>query len=210
MSHAAMRGGRKPDAARLVGVSKTVGADKVREAYEAGLRVFGESKVQEAKAKTEELADLDIEWHLIGHLQKNKTKAAVQLFEVIHSMDSLELLKAIDRHAGAEGKVQRVFLQVNVSGEESKYGMAESELASVAGEAAGLGNVKVEGLMTIPPFSDDPEAARTYFRRLYELNKTYGYPELSMGMTGDFEVAIEEGATLVRVGTAIFGERDYA
>ncbi len=125
-------------------------------------------------------------------------------------MDSPELLEAIDKYAGKEGKVQRVFLQVNVSGEESKFGMPEGELPEVAALAGKLEHVNVEGLMTIPPFSDDPEDARPYFRRLFGLNTEYGYPQLSMGMTGDFEVAIEEGATLVRVGTAIFGERDYA
>jgi len=210
MSHAAMRAGRAPDAARLVAVSKTVGTELVQEAVDAGLRVFGESKVQEAREKIEALAGQGLEWHLIGHLQSNKAKAAVGLFDLIHSVDSVSLLEAIDRHAREMGKVQRVLLQVKLSEEESKHGASERELREMAEAAMGLASVRVEGLMTIPPFFDDPEGARPYFRRLQELNGPYGFAELSMGMTGDFEVAIEEGATLVRIGTAIFGERDYA
>jgi pyridoxal phosphate enzyme (YggS family) len=209
MSHAAMRAGRAPDSARLVAVSKTVGLGPIGDAVDAGLRVFGESKVQEAREKIEALAGRGLEWHLIGHLQRNKAKAAVGLFDLIHSVDSVGLLEAVDRHARDLGKVQRVLLQVKLSHEESKHGASERELQGMAEAARGLSNVQVEGLMTIPPFFDDAEGARPFFRRLRELNGPYGFPELSMGMTGDFEVAIEEGATLVRIGTAIFGERNY-
>jgi len=209
MSHAAMRAGRSPEDVRLVAVSKTVEADLVREAVEAGQRLFGESRVQEALAKAGELAGLGIEWHMVGHLQKNKAKAAVGLFEAIHSVDSAELLRLIDRHAGQAGKRQRIFLEMNLSGEESKHGAGESALPALVEESAGLENVSVEGLMTIPPYSEEPEDSRAYFRRLRDLAGRYGLKELSMGMTNDFEVAIEEGATLVRIGTAIFGERAH-
>jgi pyridoxal phosphate enzyme (YggS family) len=204
-----MRAGRAPDAARLVAVSKTVGVGAIGDAMDAGLRVFGESRVQEAREKIETLAGRGREWHLIGHLQRNKARAAVGLFDLIHSVDSVALLEAIDRHAREEGKVQRVLLQVKLSTEESKHGASERELREMADAAGGLVNVRVEGLMTIPPFFNDAEGARPFFQRLRELNVPYGYPELSMGMSGDYEVAIEEGATLVRIGTAIFGERDY-
>ncbi len=204
-----MRAGRDPREVRLVAVTKTVGTGLIREAVDAGLRVFGESRVQEAAAKVEELAGMGLEWHMIGRLQKNKAKAAVGLFDLIHSVDSAELMGAINGHAEKGGKLQRVMLQVNVSGEGSKFGVEEAGLEGLVRAAGDMANVKVEGLMSIPPFFDDPERARPYFRRLRELNDIYGFPELSMGMTGDFEVAIEEGATMVRVGTAIFGEREY-
>jgi pyridoxal phosphate enzyme (YggS family) len=210
ISHAAMRGGRPPEDVRLVAVSKTVGEEAVREAYEAGQRLFGESRVQEAQKKAEALADLNISWHMVGHLQKNKAKAAVGIFDLIHSVDSVALLEAIARHAEAAGKVQALLLQAKLSEEEQKHGAGGEEVELMVRRAGALGSVKVEGLMTMPPFFDDPEDARPYFRRLREMNRMYGFPELSMGMTEDFEVAIEEGATLVRVGTAIFGERSYA
>ena len=209
ISHAAMRGGRSPDEVRLVAVSKTVGADAVREAHEAGQRIFGESKVQEAQKKAGELGELNIKWHMVGHLQRNKARHAVGLFELIHSVDSVALLEEIDKQAAKKNIVQSVLLQVKLADEDTKSGAGERELEGLVSRAGGLKNIKVEGLMTIPPFYDEPEGARPYFKRLRELNEKYGFQELSMGMTGDFEVAIEEGATLVRVGTAIFGERDY-
>jgi len=210
MTHASMRAGREPDAARLIAVSKTVGAKAVYEAYDDGLREFGENRLQEAQKKTVELRGLDITWHMVGHLQSNKAKQAVDLFDLIHSVDSLKLLRLIDRHAADMGKVQRVLLQVKLSQEDSKAGAHEKELEEILNEAGSMGHVRVEGLMTVPPFFDEPERVRPYFRRLRELAGSLGLRELSMGMTGDFEVAIEEGATMVRIGTAIFGERDYA
>jgi pyridoxal phosphate enzyme (YggS family) len=209
MSHAAMRAGREPDEVRLVAVSKTVGARLMREAVEAGLRVFGESKVQEAQKKAAELAGLNIEWHMVGHLQRNKARAAVEIFELIHSVDSLELLQVLDREAARRGKVQRGLLQLNLSGEQSKSGIGAGELDGLLEAASAMENVIIEGLMTIPPFFDEPEKSRPFFRELKALADRSGLHEVSMGMTNDFEVAIEEGATLVRVGTAIFGERDY-
>lgn len=205
-----MRAGRDPHDVALVAVSKTVEAGLIIEAVDAGLRVFGESRVQEAARKARELAGRGIEWHMVGHLQRNKAKAAVELFDLIHSVDSEELMRAVDLQAEKAGKVQRVLLQVKLSGEPGKFGAGEAGLEGLVRLSEEMGNLKVEGLMTIPPFFDNPLAARPYFRRLRELGGRYGYQELSMGMTGDFETAIEEGATLVRIGTAIFGERVYA
>jgi pyridoxal phosphate enzyme (YggS family) len=210
MSHAAMKAGRDPGEVKLVAVSKSVEVDLMKQALEAGVRTLGESRVQEAGAKASALQGWEVEWHMVGHLQRNKTKAAVALFDLIHSVDSLDLLHAVEKHASSAGKLQRALLQVNVSGEESKYGADVRGLEEMVRAAERLHHVRVEGLMTIAPFLEDPEEARPCFRRLKELNDSLGYPELSMGMTGDFEVAIEEGATMVRVGTAIFGERSYA
>jgi hypothetical protein len=207
---AAGRAGREPSAVRLVAVSKTVSAGGVREAYDAGLRIFGESRVQEALEKAGELRGLDVEWHMIGHLQKNKAKAAAGLFEVIHSVDSGELMEIVDRNAGRLGKVQRIMIQLKLApGDVAKHGAGEGELGELLRRGERLDNVSVEGLMTIPPLYDDTERARPLYRRLRELADEFGLRELSMGMTGDFEVAVEEGATMVRVGSAIFGEREY-
>jgi pyridoxal phosphate enzyme (YggS family) len=216
MSHAAMRAGRNPEEVMLVAVTKTVDATRIREAVDAGVRVFGESKVQEAARKIEELreaeglAGLNIIWHMVGHLQKNKAGAAVEVFDLIHSLDSVELAELLDRHAARRGKLQRALIQVKLSEEESKYGVGEEEVASLLRATEAMENLKVEGLMTIPPFFDDPERARPFYRRLKALAGEHGLRELSMGMTNDFETAIEEGATMVRIGTAIFGERDYS
>ena len=215
MSHAVMRTGRRPEEVRLVAVTKTIGVEAIKQALDIGLRIFGENKVQEAKEKIEALATQapsGIEWHLIGHLQGNKTKYSVRLFDLIHSLDSEGLAGDLDREARKLGKVQRVLIQVKLSEEETKSGIAEKELTQLIEKVGELKNLKLEGLMTIPPFFDDPERARPYFRRLRELRdelviKGINLPELSMGMSDDFEVAIEEGATLVRIGTAIFGER---
>lgn len=218
MAHAAMRAGREPSEAKLIAVTKTVRIDLIRKAVDVGLREFGENRVQEAQEKISylksEMLHSGIVWHLIGHLQKNKVKAAVGLFDLIHSVDSLELAESIDRQAANISKVQRILVQVKLSGEESKYGVPEDELFSLVGRLSDLKNVKLEGLMTMPPFFDDPEKTRPYFRKLAKLKeeaekKGYGLAELSMGMSHDFEVAIEEGATMVRVGTALFGERSY-
>jgi pyridoxal phosphate enzyme (YggS family) len=218
MSHAAMRAGRKPEEVKLVAVTKTVGIEAIKQALDIGLRIFGENKVQEAKEKIEALvtqAPSATEWHLIGHLQRNKAKQSVRLFNLIHSLDSEGLADELDREARKIGKVQRVLIQVKLSEEETKSGAPEKGLPQLAEKVAGLKNLRLEGLMAIPPFFDDPERARPYFRRLRELRdelekKGISLPELSMGMSDDFEVAIEEGATLVRIGTAIFGERRTA
>lgn len=215
--NAAIRSGRNPDAVKLVAVSKTVDAQKVIEAIQAGAVIFGENRIQEARKKIQDsrfkIQDSNIEWHLIGNLQKNKVKPAVELFDLIHSVDSSALAEEIDKHAQAAGKRQRVLVQVKLSDEAAKHGIAESNLIDLLEKIVHMDYLKLEGLMTMPPYFEDPEKARPYFRRLRQLaNKAvergFAINELSMGMSNDFEVAIEEGATLVRVGTAIFGERD--
>lgn len=214
-----MRAGRKPEDVRLVAVTKTVGIDGIRKATDIGLRVFGENKVQEAKEKISnlqlEILDMKVEWHLIGPLQRNKAKYAVRLFDLIHSLASEGLAEDLNKEAGKTGKVQRVLIQVKLSEEETKHGVSEQELPLLVEKMTRFGNLKLEGLMTMPPFFDDPELARPFFRRLRELRdglEKNGFilPELSMGMSNDYEVAIQEGATLVRIGTAIFGERRVA
>lgn len=210
ISHAAMRAGREPLEVDLVAVSKTVDIALMREAVDDGLRVFGESRVQEAAGKFPEMTVLGARLHMIGRLQKNKVRRAVELFDLIHSVDSIDLLTAIERRSQELQKVQRVLIEVKLSPEHSKSGADERELETILNAAGGLPNVRVEGLMTMPPFDDDPEAARPYFRRLRELAGQFGLGELSMGMSHDFEVAISEGSTLVRVGSAIFGGRQEA
>jgi pyridoxal phosphate enzyme (YggS family) len=216
MAHAAMRAGREPSKVRLIAVTKTVDIDLIRKAVDIGIREFGENRVQEAQKKIKSnklsVATESIHWHLIGHLQKNKVKTAVGLFDLIHSVDSVELAEEINSQAAKIGKRQRVLIQVKLSEEETKHGVAENDLFGLAREISAFGNLKLEGLMTLPPFFEDPEKARPYFRKLSGLRneaaqRNLGLPELSMGMSHDFEVAIEEGATMVRVGTAIFGER---
>ncbi|HWR90449.1 MAG TPA: YggS family pyridoxal phosphate-dependent enzyme [Dissulfurispiraceae bacterium] len=215
MSHAAMRAGRDPAEVRLVAVTKTIQASRVLEAHHAGLRVFGENRVQEAQDKvtSAELGPLrsTIEWHLIGHLQKNKAKHAVSLFDMIHTVDSLELATVLDHHAERLGKVQKVLVQVKLSEEETKHGVPVDGLIPLLEGISSLRNLHPLGLMTMPPYLE-AEETRPYFRKLRELRddaETRGFPlpELSMGMSHDFTVAVEEGATLVRIGTAIFGER---
>ncbi len=211
---AAERAGRDPKRVRLVAVSKTVPADRVREAASAGVEMLGENYVQEAEGKIDALDDLRLSWHFIGHLQSNKAKSVVPRFDLIHSVDRLKLAREIDKQAGKIDKVQPVLIQVNISGEETKSGIDPQGLSRLLNETGRLPNLSVRGLMTMPPFFDDPEGARPYFKALRELRdrlrESLGLPleELSMGMTGDFEAAVEEGATLVRVGTAIFGKRD--
>lgn len=214
IADAARRAHREPAAVKLVAVTKTVGQDRIREAVAAGALILGENRVQEAREKIAALGPV-ASWHLIGHLQANKAKYAVTLFYLIHSVDSIGLAQEIDRQAAKNGKVQDILVEVNVSGEASKAGVGAGDAAGLVREAAKLPHVRVQGLMTVPPFAEDPEASRPYFRRLRELSgeiakeniPRVAMKELSMGMSGDFEVAVEEGATLVRVGTAIFGER---
>jgi len=216
ISSAAIRSGRNPFDVRLIAVTKTVDTGRIKEAISLGLRVFGENRVQEAKEKISNLShnvpDCKLEWHMIGHLQKNKAKAAVRLFEVIHSVDSAGLAEELNTHAEKEGKIQRVLIEVKLSGEETKYGVSKEGLMDLVKTVSGMKNLKLEGLMTLPPFFDEPETARPFFRELRELrdkaeSSGYRLPELSMGMTNDFESAILEGATMVRIGTGIFGER---
>lgn len=212
ISAACARAGREPGSVTLIAVSKTHPPEAIREAANAGLTVFGESRVQEARAKIP-LCPSGLSWHLVGHLQTNKVKHAVQLFEVIHSVDSFRLLEAVDHACGEAGRRMDVLLEVNVSGEAVKFGLGPEAVPDVLKRANELMNVNVVGLMTMPPFAEDAEKARPHFRRLRELRDTwraeywFALDQLSMGMSGDFEVAIEEGATLVRVGTALFGER---
>jgi pyridoxal phosphate enzyme (YggS family) len=214
ISAAAERAGRDPASVTLVTVTKTVDAALIREAVAAGAAVLGENRVQEAKEKIEQLGRI-ASWHLIGRLQSNKAKYAVKLFDLVHSVDSLALAKELNRQAAKIGKVQDVLIEVSIAGEEQKAGVAMSGAIELVRAASELRNIRVLGLMTMPPFSQDPEDARPYFRRLRELAGSLAQENmpgvslqiLSMGMSGDFEVAVEEGSTMVRVGTAIFGQR---
>lgn len=206
------RAGRDPAEVRLVAVSKKQPPEAVAEAAACGVGVFGENRVQEAAAKIPLCPD-GLSWHLVGHLQGNKVRAAVELFDLIHSVDSERLLRRVDAAAAESGRTVSVLLQVNVSGEGAKSGMAPEELEGVLRASTECLNVDVLGLMTMPPFTPDPAEAAPHFRRLRELRDESrdrtGIPlsELSMGMSGDFEVAIEEGATWVRIGTALLGTR---
>lgn len=209
LSAAAFRVGRDPNEIKLIAVSKTHPVETIRRAVAAGVSVFGENKVQEAEGKIVELGREGIEWHLIGHLQSNKARKAVQLFDVIHSVDSVGLAQRLERICVEEDRERlEVLIEVDLAGEETKAGIPESELTPLIDCLRSCERLKLTGLMVLPPFFDDPEATRPYFKRLREIRDRF-LPggELSMGMSHDFEVAIEEGATMVRVGTAIFGER---
>jgi pyridoxal phosphate enzyme (YggS family) len=213
---AALDSGRDPESIRLVAVSKTVPAERVEEAIKTGVTILGENYVQEAREKFNLLAPYPVSWHFIGHLQSNKAKYAVRLFDLIHSVDSLKLARGLDKQAKKIDKIQDVLIQVNVAEDPAKSGVTTENLYTLIKEICSLKNLAVKGLMTMPPFFNAPEKVRPYFKSLRELRdhiKNEGIvnvilEELSMGMTGDFEVAIAEGATLVRIGTAIFGERD--
>ncbi|BBO67152.1 YggS family pyridoxal phosphate enzyme [Desulfosarcina alkanivorans] len=215
IADAAVRCGREPESVRLVAVSKTRGADLVARAIDAGAAILGENYIQEARDKFNALYDRPVQWHFIGHLQSNKAKYAVRMFDLIHSVDSLKLARALDKEARKNDKVQEILVQVNISREASKSGIEESGAVDLVTRISGLENIRVKGLMTMPPFFDAPEQARPFFRELARLRvriadqaiSGVSMDELSMGMTGDFEVAIDEGATLVRIGTAIFGPR---
>jgi len=216
IARAALRAGRDPGAVRLVAVSKTKPAAAIAEAFSCGQSVFGENYVQELVGKQAELPQ-EISWHFIGNLQSNKVRQIAGLVDMIHSVDRLSLASEIDRQWGALGKVCDILIQVNISREATKGGTRSEELFDLVREVARLPHLQICGLMTMPPFFDDPEGARPYFRALKELSlelQAAAIPrvamrELSMGMSGDFEAAIEEGATLVRVGSALFGEREY-
>lgn len=212
ITYAALRVGRNPEEIKLVAVTKSQGIDKIIEAADLGLRIFGENRVQEAKSKIEKFKGFEVEWHMIGHLQTNKAKDAVKLFNLIHSLDSEKLAITLSKEAEKINKVQRVLIQVKLSEEESKFGVREENLESLIKTCIELNNLKIEGLMTIPPYFSNPEDVRPYFRRMRQIRDFYleKYPflkELSMGMSHDFEVAVEEGATMVRIGTALFGQR---
>ena len=196
-------------------MSKTKPKEKVIEAFEAGVTVFGENYVQEAREKFNALYSYRISWHFIGHLQTNKAKYVVKIFELIHSVDSLKLARELDKQARKNNKVQNVLVQVNIAQEDSKSGVNAQDTLALIQEMSCLENISVKGLMTMPPYFYAPEKVRPFFKALRELRdhirnadiRGVSMNELSMGMTGDFEVAIQEGATLVRIGTAIFGER---
>jgi len=206
---AARRSGRGPDEIKLVAVSKMHPVETLRKAMDADASVFGENKVQEGESKILEIGRDGVEWHLIGHLQSNKARKAVQLFDVIQSVDSVELAQRLERICEEEGRERlSVFAQVDLAGEATKSGIAESEIPSLVAYLKTCKRLSLDGMMLLPPFFDDPEATRPYFKRLRAIrDNLLPGGELSMGMSHDFEVAIEEGATVVRVGTAIFGAR---
>ena len=214
IAEAAGRSGRDPNDVQLVAVTKSVAVSRIREALDAGLKVFGENRIQEAKGKVALLSSPSIQWHLVGTLQTNKSKLAVELFELIHSLDSVKLAASMDRHGAALRKQVRALIEVNLEGESDKSGLHESELLPLLQACRAYAHLTIEGLMAIPPFHRNPQDVRPYFRRLRLLrdraadtHPDFRLRHLSMGMSNDFEVAIEEGATLVRIGTAIFGNR---
>ena len=213
MARAAARAGRREKEIGIVAVSKTFPPEAIRAAYQAGLRHFGENRVQEFEAKQAKLAGLEATWHFVGRLQSNKARRAAQLFDRVDSVDSLSLARRLDAAAAADGKRLPVLIEVHLGGEASKGGVAEAALPELARGIVGLPDLELLGLMAVPPYFEDAEGVRPYFRKLRELRDTlssqleWPLPELSMGMSQDFEVAIEEGATEIRIGTALFGER---
>jgi hypothetical protein len=212
---AAEAAGRRPESVRLVAVSKTKPIQMIRAAIDAGVTDIGENYIQEAREKFSALGTRPVSWHFIGHLQTNKAKYAVRIFDLIHSVDSAKLAGELDRQAEKIGKIQDILIQVNISGEAGKSGIPSEAARPLIEEIAPLAHIRVRGLMTLPPYFDDPEKAQPFFRALRllrdEIRATdignVALDELSMGMTGDFEAAIAEGATLVRIGTALFGSR---
>jgi len=211
---AAQRAGRDPLSIKLMAVTKTVPPERILKAIEAGLTMLGENYIQEAKDKIAAIGD-HARWHMIGHLQTNKAKYAVKLFDYVHSVDRLELAQELDKRAGQIKRKLNVLIEVNVSGEESKSGIEKTQALELVRQVAHLPNLAVRGLMTMAPYSDNPENSRPYFKALRDLRTNIDHAgiagismeELSMGMTDDFEVAIEEGATIIRVGRALFGKR---
>jgi PLP dependent protein len=206
VERACRRAGRDPEGVLLIAVSKTVDVERIREAVAAGVAALGENRVQEGRDKVAALGH-PVPWHLIGSLQTNKAKDAVQLFDWIHSVDRLELAQELDRRAHAAERKVRALLQVNLGEEPQKGGAAPGDLKRLLDAVRGLRHLEIRGLMAIPPMVPDAEAARPYFRRMRELREATGLEHLSMGMSADYEIAIEEGATMVRVGTSIFGPR---
>ena len=214
IGEAAFRSGRNPTEIRLLAASKSQSVDKIKAAIEAGIRLFGENYVQEAEAKQRAVGGA-VEWHMIGHLQRNKARTALDLFDLIQTLDSVELARALDKEGKRKERVVRAFVEVNLASEESKSGVVRGRVAGMLEEIGELSYIRIEGLMAVPPFRDNTEEVRPYFCALRELRdelRAMKLPnvdlrELSMGMTHDYPVAIEEGATLVRIGTAIFGPR---
>lgn len=204
ISNACAKVKRSKDEVTVIAVSKTVNEDAIESAFNAGINNFGENRVQEAKEKIYQLANIHPTWHMIGHLQTNKVKMALAIFDIIHSVDSINLANEIDRYAD---KTIPILLQVNVSGEATKNGFSINDISPAVQEIGKLKNLKIVGLMTIAPLVSNPEQVRPIFRKLKELRDYFGLEHLSMGMTDDYEIAIEEGATMVRIGRAIFGER---
>ena len=214
MAEAAIRSGRRPDSVKLVGVTKTVEVDRIKEAVSAGLQIVGENYIQEARDKIRELGS-PVNWHFVGRLQTNKAKYAVRLFDLIQTVDSFRLAKELNRRTQPLGRAIPILIQINLASETSKGGVNPTQCLSLIKQVSTLEYLQVRGLMTMPPFFHQPERARPYFAQLRKLSQEITEAqlpgiemnELSMGMSGDFETAIEEGATLIRVGTAIFGER---
>ncbi len=217
ISAACERAHRPADSVRLVAVSKTKPVSDIEEVLTTGILDFGENKVQELTYKYD-LLPKNIRWHMIGHLQRNKVKYLIGKTAMIHSVDSIQLARQIDAEAAKAGTCIDVLIEVNIAGEESKFGAAPSDTLQLVVEASKLSHIHIQGLMTVAPATDNPENNRVYFRNLKQLSvdikhkniDNVNMDELSMGMTGDYEVAVEEGATIVRVGTAVFGERDYS
>ena len=217
INKAALGCGRNPGQIKLVAVSKTIDVERISQAISAGAIILGENYIQESREKISDLSGFSVSWHFIGHLQSNKAKYAVKLFDLIHSVDSIKLASAIDKEAKKIDKIQEILIQVNIGQEETKSGIYEDEALELVTEIAKLNNIKITGLMTIPPYYNEPDLVRPFFKNLADLQKTIikknipnvSMNDLSMGMTGDFETAIEEGATMVRIGTAIFGKRIY-
>ena len=209
------RYGRSGDSIKLVAVSKKMSKDRVEKAIKSGATDLGENYIQEALEKIEALKEYDVSWHFIGHLQSNKAKYAVKVFDLIHTVDSVKLAKEINKQAKKIDKIQNILIQVNISEESSKSGVSAEDAINLVKDVSCFENVSIKGLMGMPPFYDNPEKAKPYFALMGEIKeqiesrniKGVSMDELSMGMTGDFEVAIEEGSTLIRIGTAIFGER---
>lgn len=216
ITQAAAASNRNPDEILLVGVSKRQSAAKVMAAANAGVVIFGENYIQEAMDKIETLKEVKAAWHFIGHLQTNKARFAVKYFDMIHTVDTLKLAREIDKQAQKIGKIQKILIQINISRESSKSGAQANDALTLAKDISVLENVAINGLMGMPPFFDDPENARPFFRELARIKSKIQdeniprvlMTHLSMGMSGDFKAAIEEGSTMVRIGTAIFGERD--
>lgn len=211
VSWAAAKAGRRLEDIKLVAITKTVDVERIKEAVDSGVRVFGENYVQEAREKIVAIGH-GVEWHMTGHIQRNKVRDVVNLFDMVQTIDSLELAQELDRRAKVVGKMMPALVEVNIGGEESKSGVDKDELLPFLNSIRGLENISIKGLMAIPPYFNDPEEVRPYFKGLKGLldrANGEGFPlsELSMGMSHDFEVAIEEGATMVRIGTAIFGGR---
>jgi pyridoxal phosphate enzyme (YggS family) len=214
MNETAAKCGRTPNEIKILGAAKTQSVEAIRAALDAGVTLIGENYVQEAADKKKQIVD-STEWHMIGHLQRNKAKQALEIFDVIESLDGIKLAQALDLEGARRGKTIRVFVEVNLGGEENKSGVAKRETPALFEELAKLSHLRVEGLMTVPPFRENLEEVRPYFRQLRELRDQLNdlllpniqLAELSMGMSNDYPVAIEEGATIVRIGTALFGPR---